>query len=240
MKRLIAAAALALTASASMAADDLNLIANLNQSEFDGLSKDLTAAFSYKAGAPAEALGITGFDIGLAVTSTKLENTAAWTAAMSSGDTISTLVVPKLYLQKGLPFDIDVGAFYVSVPGTNVDAWGGEIKYAVISGNVALPAVAVRGAISTLTAADQLELKTRSLDVSISKSILFVTPYVGVGRVWGDSKPLVAGASAAAYDISETRSFIGVSIAPAFFNLAFERDSVGGIASYNLKLGIAF
>ena len=239
MKRLIAAAALAMSAGFAQA-DDLDLIASLNQTEFDGLSKDLAASFSYKAGAPAEALGIIGFDVGLAVTSTKLESTAAWTKAMSSGDTISTLVVPKLYVQKGLPFDIDVGAFYVSVPGTNVDAWGGEIKYAVISGNVALPAVAVRGAVSTLTAADQLELKTRSLDVSISKSILFVTPYAGVGRVWGESKPLAAGAIATAYDISETKSFVGVSIAPAFFNLAFERDSVGGIASYNLKLGIAF
>lgn len=239
MKRMIAAVALALSAGFAQA-DDLDLIASLNQTEFDGLSKDLAAAFSYKAGAPAEALGIIGFDVGLAVTSTKLESTAAWTAATSSGDTISTLVVPKLYVQKGLPLDIDVGAFYVNVPGTNVDAWGGEIKYAVISGNVALPAVALRGAFTTLTAADQLELKTRSLDVSISKSILFVTPYAGVGRVWGDSKPLAAGATATASDISETKSFVGVSIQPAFFNLALERDSVGGIASYNLKLGMAF
>lgn len=239
MKRVIAAAALALTTSVSMA-DDLNLIANLNQTEFDGLSKDLTAAFSYKAGAPAEALGITGFDVGVALSSTKLENTAAWTAAMSSGDTISTLVVPKLYIQKGLPFDIDVGGYYLSVPGSNLDAWGGELKYAVIGGNMALPAVAVRGAVTSLKAADQLEVKTRSLDVSISKSILFVTPYAGVGRVWSDSKPLATAALASEVKNSENKSFIGVSISPAFFNLALERDSVGGIASYNLKLGVAF
>ena len=239
MKRLIAAAALAMSAG-FVQADDLDLIGSLNQTQFDGLSKDLTAAFSYKAGAPAEALGITGFDVGIALSSTKLENTTAWTAAMSSGDTLSTLVVPKLYVQKGLPFDIDVGAYYLSVPGSNIDAWGGELKYAVISGNVALPAVAVRGAVTSLTAADQLELKTRSFDVSISKSILFVTPYVGVGRVWADSKPLAATAIATEVSNSETKSFVGVSIAPAFFNLAFERDSVGGIASYNLKLGIAF
>ncbi|HHJ80687.1 MAG TPA: hypothetical protein ENJ65_03545 [Candidatus Tenderia electrophaga] len=238
MKRVIAAA-LVLSASA-VQADDLDLIGSLNQSQFKALSKDLTAAFSYKAGAPAESLGVLGFDAGLALSSTKLENTSAWTAAMSSGDSIETLVVPKLYLQKGLPFDIDIGAYYLSVPGTNLEAWGGEIKYAFISGNVALPAVAVRAAMTSLTAVDQLELKSRSFDVSISKSILFVTPYAGVGRVWADSKPLAAGAVASSVDISDTRTFVGVSVQPLFFNLALERDSVGGIASYNLKLGMAF
>jgi len=239
MKRVIAAAALVLSTSFAQA-DDLDLIGSLSQTQFDGLSKDLAAVFSYKAGAPAESLGILGFDAGLALSSTKLDNTSAWTAAMSSGDTIETLVVPKLYLQKGLPLDFDIGAYYLSVPDTNLEAWGGELKYAFISGNVALPAVAVRAAVTSLTALDQLELKSRSIDVSISKSILFVTPYAGVGRVWADSKPLAAGAIATSVDISETRTFIGVSVQPMFFNLALEADSVGGISSYNLKLGMAF
>ncbi len=239
MKRVIATVILALSTS-FVQADDLDLIGSLSQAQFDDLSKDLTAAFSYKAGAPAESLGIMGFDAGLAVSSTKLKNTSAWTAAMSSGNAINTLVVPKLYLQKGLPFDVDIGAYYVNVPDTNLEAWGGELKYAFVSGNVALPAVAVRAAITSLTAMDQLELKSRSVDVSISKSILFVTPYAGLGRVWADSKPLAETAIARSVDISEIRTFVGLSIQPMFFNLALERDSVGGIASYNLKLGIAF
>lgn len=239
MKRLVAAAALALSASVSMA-DDLDLIAGLSQAQFEDLSTDLTAAFSYKAGSPAESLGILGFDAGIALSSTSLEHTSAWTAAMSSNDTLETLIVPKLYLQKGLPFDFDIGAYYLSVPGTNLEAWGGELKYAFISGNVALPAVAVRGAVTSLTVQNQLELETRSIDVSISKSILFVTPYAGVGRIWGDSKAIANNAIATSVDISETRTFVGVSIAPAFFNLALEGDSVGGVTSYNLKLGISF
>ena len=239
IKKLMVVGLLSLSSS-MVSAGNLDLVGSLSQSQFDDLSKDLTAAFSYKAGAPAESLGIVGFDVGIAVSTTKLDNTAAWTAAMSSGETLDTLVVPKLYVQKGLPFDIDVGGFYLSVPDSNIKAWGGELKYAVISGNVALPAVAVRGAVTSLTATDQLDLKTRSLDVSISKSILFITPYAGVGRVWSDSRPVSESAAAQDVSGSDTRSFVGVSIAPAFFNLALERDSVGGIASYNLKLGVAF
>lgn len=239
MKRVMLAAVLALSAGTS-AADKLDQIGTLSQTNFTEISKDLVAAFSYKAGSPAEALGITGFDVGLAVSSTKLKYTSAWTAAMSTGKTMDTLVVPKLYIQKGLPFDVDVGAYYLSVPNSNIDAWGAELKYAIISGNVALPAVAVRAAVTTLNVDNQLDLTTRSLDVSISKSVLFLTPYAGVGRVWGDSRPMGTTPVANAVTVSETKSFVGLSIQPGFFNLALERDSVGGIASYNMKLGVAF
>jgi hypothetical protein len=234
----MAASVLALAATA-VAADDLDNIGNLNQSQFDGLSQDLAAAFSYKAGASAEALGVIGFDVGVAVTSTDLEHPDAWTAAMSSGDTIDTLIIPKLYVQKGLPFDIDVGGYYFTVPDSNIDAWGAEIKYSIISGNVALPAVALRGSFTTLDADDQLELDSQSVDVSISKGILMLTPYAGIGRVWAESTPK-AGSGLQTVDISETRTFIGVTLHPPLFNLALERDSVGGIVSYNLKFGLAF
>lgn len=238
MKQWIAAASLTLAAGAAWA-DDLDNISNLNQTQFENLSKDLTAAFSYKAGAAAEALGVIGFDVGVSVTSTDLEHSDAWRDAMSSGDTMDTLIVPKLYVQKGLPFDIDVGGFYFTVPDSNIEAWGAEVKYAFISGNVALPAVAVRGAFTTLTADDQLDMDTTSVDVSISKSFLILTPYAGVGRVWADSTPTGAP-GLQSVDVDETRTFIGVSLQPGILNLAVERDSVGGIASYNVKLGLAF
>lgn len=239
MKKLIVAATLALSASTSFAAD-LDSLDLLSAQEFEGLSKDLVAALSYKAGSPAESLGIIGFDVGVSISTTETEASDAWNAA--TGDDLSTLVIPKLYVQKGLPFDIDVGGYYVSVPSTNIEAWGGEIKYAFISGNIALPAVAVRAAHTALMGVDQLELTTNSVDVSVSKSFLFVTPYIGIGRVWGTSTPLNEAKTIGLeeVEISENRSFIGVSIAPALFNLALERDAVGGIASYNLKLGISF
>lgn len=232
---------LAALATTTLQADDLDTIGNLSQAQFNGLSSDLAAAFSYKAVAAAEARGITGFDVGMALSATDLEHRDAWRAATSSGDVPATLVVPKLYVQKGLPFDIDIGAFWFSVPDSNIDAWGAEIKYAYVSGNTLLPALALRGGFSTLSAGDELELDTRSVDVSISKGILFVTPYAGIGRVWADSTPTGSAANTlSAVDIAETRSFIGVSLQPGIFHLALERDSVGGTASYNIKLGLAF
>ena len=239
MKRIIAAALLAGSASAAVA-DNVDQLGSLNAVEFNNISKDLVAAFSYKAVAPAEPLGITGFDVGLSLSVTDLEATNEWQKATSSNDRPDSLVVPKVYVQKGLPFDIDIGGFYFSVPDSNIDAWGAEIKYAFMDGGIALPAIALRGAVTNLTIDDDLTVDSRSVDVSISKGILMFTPYAGVGRVWGDVEAKGSAAALGSLDISESRTFVGVSFNPGFFNIAAEADSVGGISSYNFKLGLAF
>jgi len=239
MKRILAAAVLGGWSVASMAGS-VDGINTLSQPEFELITKDLMAAFSYKAGAPAEPLGITGFDVGLAVTVTDLEAKAVWDKAVSSGS-MTTLTAPKLYLQKGLPFDIDIGAYYFTVANSNLEAWGAEIKYAIIDGSMAMPAVAVRAATTSLFGANQFTLDTRSVDFSISKGILVLTPYAGIGRVWATNTPEGNAVGVVSkVDTSENRSFIGVAFTPGFINMAVERDSVGGIASYNFKLGIAF
>lgn len=239
MRRILAAAVLC-GWSAVGVAGSVDRIDLLNQAEFKLISQDLMAAFSYKAGAPAEPLGISGFDVGLAVTVTELEHRAVWEKAVS-GSSMTTLTIPKLYLQKGLPWDIDIGAYYFTVPGSNLEAWGGEIKYAILDGGMAMPAVAVRASATSLFGADQFTLNTRAVDLSISKGILMFTPYAGIGRVWATNTP--EGDVIGVLDkvsLSENRSFIGLSFTPGIINIALERDSVGGIASYNFKFGVAF
>src|SRR5512143_1315421 len=99
MKRLFAAVVLVSAAIPAMAASDLNTLYNLNQSDFRALSEDLGAALSYKALAPAEPLGITGFDIGVELTATSLEHSQVFDKA-TNGSGLSTLPLAKLHLHK--------------------------------------------------------------------------------------------------------------------------------------------
>jgi hypothetical protein len=219
-------------------AADINNIQALLQAEFRLLSEDLGAALSYKPLTPTAPLGITGFDLGIAATSTKLQNPGVFTTA-GAGD-LSSIIVPSLRLHKGLPFDIDVGVMVSSVPSTNIRLVGAELRYAFVSGNVAMPAIGIRGSYTKLSGVDQLEFSTRGVDLSISKGFLIFTPYAGVGKVWADSNPVGTAAALSKESFSVNKTFVGLNVNFGLMNLAFEADKTGDASSYGAKLGFRF
>lgn len=226
-----------LATAPAMAAENIDNIDALSQSQFRDLSQDMAAALSYKAIAPAEPLGITGFDIGIEVTATRLQHRSSWDLA-TSGSATATVYIPKLHAHKGLPAGFDLGAFYATAPDSNIELWGAELRYALIPGGVATPAVALRGNYSQLTGVDQLDFTTRGIELGISKGFAFVTPYAGIGRVWVDSEPR-AGALTAE-DFSENKIHAGLNFNFVLGNLALEGDRTGDATSYSAKFGFRF
>jgi len=223
------------------AASDLDNINLLGQSAFRGFSEDLAAALSYKALAPAEPLGITGFDIGLEVTGTKMQNADTWWELVTGDSSVtSTLPIPRLHVHKGLPFGIDVGLSYTSIPGSNIKVTGGELRYAILAGNVALPAIALRVTSSKLSGVDELDFSNTGYEFSISKGFLLFTPYAGIGRIKTDSKPQAAAATAGLTNESFTASktYVGVNINFGISNIGLETDKIGDNTSYSIKYGI--
>src|SRR5216117_1476182 len=217
-------------------ASNIDKLQALGQPEFRLLSEDLGAALSYKPLTPTTPLGLTGFDVGIAVTGTKLENK---TAFANAGADISTAAVPTLRVHKGLPFGIDVGVMVGAVPSTNIRLVGGELRYAIVPGGAAMPAIGVRGSYTKLTGVDQLDFDTKGLDLSISKGFLMFTPYGGIGKVWASSTP--NGIPALSKEsLSLNKVFVGINMNFGLTNLAFEGDRTGKASSYGAKLGFRF
>ncbi|MGB9092957.1 MAG: hypothetical protein WCB93_02470 [Gallionella sp.] len=211
-----------------------NFIGATAQADFKAFSEDLGAALSYKPITPPTPLGITGFDLGLEVTSTKMRN-----LDIATNSSMNNLVVPKLHIYKGLPLNIDVGAFYSAVPTTNIKFYGGELRYAILEGGVALPAVGIRGALTKLTGVSQLGLTTKSLDVSVSKGFAIFTPYAGIGRVWVDSTP-DAATGLTNESFQQGKIYVGGNFNLGVANVALEYDKTGSAPSYSAKLGFRF
>jgi hypothetical protein len=232
----IAAAAVSSMLCVSAHAAELSTLQNLTQSEFRGLSEDLGAGFSYKGIIPAEPLGVTGFDIGAAVSSVSLEHRDVW--AKAGSDVGKHAPIPSLRAHKGLPFGIDLGVMYSQVPKTGINLWGGEVRWSPLQGSTALPAVAFRLGATKLSGLDQLDLNTTSFDVSVSKGFLMFTPYAGVGTVHTNSKTNVAALKSESF--SQAKVFAGVNVNFALLNVALEMDRTGGIPSTSLKLGLRF
>lgn len=219
-------------------AANLNNIGALSQTNFKLFSEDLGSALSYKAVTPPTPLGITGFDLGLEVSSTKMQNSALWASALSDGKELSSIIVPKLHVFKGLPLGIDIGAFYSAIPTTGIKLVGAELRYAILEGSAALPAVGIRGAMTKLSGVEQLSFGTKSLDISISKGFLMFTPYAGVGTVKTDSTP--NGVGLAKESFSQSKLFVGGNFNMGLMNMALEYDKTGSATSYSAKLGFRF
>ncbi len=215
---------------------DPSLLGNL-QNTFDAMAEDLTSALSYKAVAPAASTGsVIGFEVDVVVSATSPANIDTWGTAI--GDTsLEWLPVPKINARKGLPLGLEVGGVYSAVPGSNIKFWGAELKYALMGGNVAMPAVAVRGAYTKLQGVDLLDFSTKSLDVSVSKGFLLITPYAGVGKVWGTATP-DSSLPFQESSVSATKLFAGAHLGMGPVKLGFEWDKTGEATSYSLKLGL--
>jgi hypothetical protein len=220
-------------------AANISTLGNLTQPEFKLFSEDLGSALSYKPITPPAPLGVTGFELGLEVTSTKMQNSALWSTATNGGSALNSMIVPKLHVFKGLPLNIDVGAFYSAIPSTNIKLYGGELRYAILEGGVALPAVGIRGAFTKLSGVSQLAFDTKSLDVSISKGFAIFTPYAGLGTVWVDSTP-DATTGRTKESFRQNKIFAGGNLNFGFVNFAMEYDKTGSAPSYSAKLGFRF
>ena len=237
----VAAAVLAFSVSSAVAAD-INFTSPITQNDFKSLTKEAGAALGYRNLAPAEPLGITGFDIGVEVSAMSIdENSTYWKAAFGN-DAPAYLAVPKIRARKGLPFGIDIGAIYSYVPDSNVKLYGFELSKAILDGGIALPAVGVRATYTKMTGVEDLGLQTYGVDASISKGFLFITPYAGAGMLWIKSEAKGYLKSISLSDVSTTvpRYFGGVKITPLpLFSLTAEAEYAEQPV-YSLKVAIGF
>lgn len=239
MKKLFTLLCLMAGFSTAASAAEISTLQKVAQADFRLISEDFGSALSYKPVSPTEPLGVTGFDIGVEVTSTDIsKSSTALATASGSSSTMSSLIIPKLHVAKGLPFGIDVAAFYAAVPTTNIKLVGGELRVALLKGGIAIPAIGLRAAMTRLSGVDQIAFSTKSLDLSISKGFLMFTPYAGVGQVWVDSTPQGTAATVlTAETFTQSKVFVGANLNFGLANFALEGDKTGGATSYSAKFG---
>jgi len=222
-----------------MANNSISTLGALSQTQFRSLSEDLSSALSYKGVTPTAPLGVTGFDLGIGVSRTDMaQSSALWSKITSSGNSVGDLYVPKLHIAKGLPLGFDVAGFYSKVSSTGFTLVGAEVRYAIIDGGIAKPALGLRGAYSKMSGVSQLALNTRSLDISLSKGFAMLTPYIGAGQVWTNSSPNAG--TLTNESISQHKYFAGANLNLGFTNIAAEWDKTGVAKTISIKLGFRF
>ncbi|HEX6929894.1 MAG TPA: hypothetical protein VF267_11615 [Gammaproteobacteria bacterium] len=236
MRNSFAALVLLTGLSPVAAADDLDNLEVLSQAQFRLLAEDLSGVLGYKGLQPAEPYGVIGFGFGLETSVVQIESDAAWRQA---GVDASSVPMARLAVTKGLPLGFDVGGFISTAPGTGLKNYGAQLRYALVEGGVATPAIGIRAAVTRLQGVDELDFDTRSLDISVSKGFGPATPYAGYGRIWADATP-GAITGLAPEDITANRAFAGVRFSFVILEFVLEADRVGDTTGYSAKLGFGF
>jgi len=233
MKRMLAAALAAFALPA--AAGDFTNLGALSQQEFRLLSEDLGAAFSYKGVTPAKRLGPVGFDIGIEVTQTDVENSAVFAKA-GAGDQ-SKILTPKLHVNVGLFAGIDLGAFLGGSSDLDASVFGMDARFALMEDTLTTPAIALRLS-GTRTNGMEVRVGTVAADLMVSKTFTAITPYAGVGFARISAKPHVTTLGDESFN--KSRVFGGLNLNLAIANFAIEAEKMGDNTSYTAKIGVRF
>lgn len=240
MRKAIAAVVLACVAVPAMAKDvEIQPLCTFGTCDaaFQSIAEDLVATIDYKAMGPAEATGIAGLGVGVVMSYVPVDVDADWQTV--TGENFNGLGLVGLQVTKGLPLDIDIGAFYTTVPDTNVDVYGAEVRYALLPGSTVAPALALRGSYVAVTGIDSFDLESKSVDLSLSKGFGPITPYVGVGYVAGEADPNQASGPKKA-EVEDTKAFIGARISLGLLEFTPEVGQIGDNVTYSARLGFSF
>ena len=223
-----------------IANNDIVISGGTTQSQFRDLTEQLGLAISYMPLAPAESLGLLGFDAGIEITAVNIDQSkSVWGNVIPDGSIPDYIYLPKLHVQVGLPLRLDVGAVYSKMPDSNISMVGGELKWAFIEGGAAMPALALRGSYTKLLGVSDMDLNTYGLDLSISKGITFLTPYAGVGMVWITSRNH-SSTTLDSEQVNRAKGFVGLRISILhFISLVAEAD-FSAIQAYSLRLNASF
>lgn len=114
-RKLLATLIFVLVCGGTAAAADFTIPGGTAQAEFNAIVTEAGRLTAYRSLATAEPGGLTGFDIGVAITGVEVDS-ALWSQFIADNE--SAIAVPRIMVRKGLPAGIDIGAFYADVYST--------------------------------------------------------------------------------------------------------------------------
>ena len=237
LKAGVAALLLSTLPPVSVKAASLDSLEALSQEQFLLLSENIAAAIHYKGAGPAEPLGIIGFDLGVELSSTEVDETLFNLA--SSGDfETPEILIPRVHVNKGLPFGLDIGAALSAVPSTDIKILSGELRYALWSGGVLHPSIGIRASHAIVEGMDEIDMSSSALEITASKGFVMFTPYIGAGVVKTTVTPNdLGGLTEESFDQKKMFAGLTVNLGVA---LTLEADQTGDYRTFSAKFGFRF
>ncbi|MEE2757025.1 MAG: hypothetical protein VYA30_10210 [Myxococcota bacterium] len=182
---------------------------------FKLLTKEYALALSPTLMAPAETMGINGFQFNVQFATTTINaDRGYWTTGIEDENPPSTLVATRIGIRKGLPGSIEIGMDTSYLFFSELWMFGVMAKWAPHEGMDSVPIdFALRGSFNRLIGSSELVMSTAGLDVVLSKSfglagVVNLAPYVAYSPLWVFSRSNVIDSTPGTREVNGEGDFV--------------------------------
>lgn len=201
------------------------------QGAYETVVKELGASIANKRLAPAETLGVAGFDMAITNTASfirvrdspqgagTLQDPSPWQRVHEDGDPTGVLWNPGVTVRKGLPLSLEAGvnAGYVAFSKqTTLGAFG---RWGILEGYREAPDLSIQVGYASYLGNPELQVGVMDMSASLGYTVPFGTlnginnatfsPYVGAGLLRINGSPNLSAAEQAALNIGQVSGFKG-------------------------------
>jgi hypothetical protein len=238
-RRLLCFATLSLTFPVAVIADEpMSQFATVIEGQFRDYAESMSAAQSYRAlSSSPDGSAALALDIGFEIATTRLERDS-FLKPYTSKTSPNVLETPQVHIGTRHSDGWNAGAFYSSVPDSDIQIYGGEFGYLLTPHQQsALPSLSVRGTYSQMVGMDDLYVTSTGLELSVSKGFYAFTPYAGIGTTWLDGEYELDGYTSR---LTQNKYFMGLQFKLGVFNLSAEAEQNDEESTIRAKSGIRF
>jgi hypothetical protein len=139
----------------------------------------------------------------------------------------------------GVSDRIDVGFYFTKNPEANYGFLGGEMKYAFFQEPAKPAAAAVRASYATLLGVDDMDFHVFGVDVSTSKNLGMLTPYLGIGVNLARGIETTSKVNLDNETVLTPRGIIGARFSISIISLTAEMD-IAALSTFSLRAGFQF
>lgn len=219
-------------------AGDLGNVGVLSQPEFDLLAEDIGSALSYRGGSAGATLSLPGIDLNYSFGASRIQNREIWQRAWTSGTVRTYIPLSTIGATVHLPFNLDLSGQYVIAHSTDLRLGGVRLRWGFLNESLTTPAMGVSLSYARMLSRDDISFDSVGVSLGISKKLLVVTPYAGVGRYWSKTK---ASNVPALQQVSSQHNRVYAGLRFNFLlNFGIEVDRTGNTTSYGINYGLHF
>ena len=212
----------------TISAQDFDFDPDITQDEFEQFALTVGRAIYASPVEPADGGSIFSFDVGIAATAVRIDETAAYWVNSVDEDILQEgyLVVPRIIASKGFG-RINISGSYMMIPDTDVEVWGAAIDIPIINGGIARPTIAARGTWADVRGVEELDLQVIGLEGFISKGFGPITPYAGFGIAQTEATGVIEATELnpeilLSTDTEEERITVGARLSLLLFKIVVE------------------